>query len=213
MKNTFQLKPIIAEFVGTFLLTLIVLLSINIGKESLTPVLAALTLGTLVYVFGGISGTQINPAITIGLWAIKKIKSETAISFIVAQVLGALAARVLASSVMLAGREIVLASPWVNTGLKVGAAEAIGTAILAMGVATAVLNKVSEKVAGVVIGTSLFLGIMIASSASNGVLNPAVAIGIGSISHPYFWGPVLGSCFGFMFYRWMVGNKEFGKTK
>ena len=42
------------------------------------PVIAALTLGACVYTLGAISGTHINPAITIGILLVKKISPTDA---------------------------------------------------------------------------------------------------------------------------------------
>jgi 16S rRNA (uracil1498-N3)-methyltransferase len=55
---------------------------------------AALTLALCVYTLGPISGCHINPAITLGLWSIGKIKSWKVLNYIVAQVLGAGAAAI-----------------------------------------------------------------------------------------------------------------------
>src|SRR5262245_52072769 len=87
------MKKYIAEFLGTFALALAVVLSLA-GKFPLpTPVMAALTLGVCVYTFGAISGTQINPAITIGLLAAGKINIKDTVAYIVAQFAGAVLAK------------------------------------------------------------------------------------------------------------------------
>jgi glycerol uptake facilitator-like aquaporin len=51
----------IAEFLGTFTLALVVGLSLSMNFPVVTPILAALVLGTFVYTVGHISGTNINP--------------------------------------------------------------------------------------------------------------------------------------------------------
>jgi glycerol uptake facilitator-like aquaporin len=55
---------------------------------------------------------------------------------------------------------------------------------------------------GLVVGGSLLLGIALASLlGSNGVINPAVALGIGSFNVMYVLGPVLGSLLGMQVYK------------
>src|SRR5262249_59747933 len=82
------MKRYVAEFLGTFALALAVALSLA-GKFPVpTPVTAALTLGVCVYTFGGISGTHINPAITIGLLSIGKINVKDAAFYLGAQFAG-----------------------------------------------------------------------------------------------------------------------------
>ncbi len=181
----------IAEFFGTLTLTLVVILAIS-GTIPVIPALAAgVTLGLFVYNIGGISGAHINPAVTAGLWYLKKISNKHAAAYIIAQFLGAIVA------LMLARYFIGYASPLVaGNGFKVFFAELLGTFILTFGVVSTISKEHSTDYSGLVIGGSLFLGILIASAGSNGVLNPAVALGIGSFSWAYLFGPVIGSMLG-----------------
>lgn len=178
-----------AEFIGTFFLTLVVFLGASGAGHFQVPtaVLAGLTLGLMVYVFGGISGTHINPAVTLGLASVRKISPTDAALYIVAQCAGAYVASLL--GLQFAGAAM-FASP-ANT-LMTGAAEALGAAVIVLGVSSVVWKKVPDAAAGLTIGTALTLGAHIASLQSNGILNPAVALGLGSISVAYVVGPILG---------------------
>jgi len=90
----------LAELFGTFTLVLIVTLSLS-GKFPIpTPILAALVLGTFVYTIGAISGAQINPAVTIGVWTIKKITTKDALVYIISQFAGALLALFVAVAIV-----------------------------------------------------------------------------------------------------------------
>ena len=185
-----------AELVGTFLLAFMVHMGVGGQLPVPTPVIAGLTVGLLVYIFGGISGAHLNPAVTIGLWSIGKIKPKDAGLYIVAQFIGAFAAYA-AGSALLGGQLSVVAG---NTTM-IAVAELIGAAVLVLGVSSVVHGKVSDVASGLTIGTALTLGVLAASAQSNGVLNPAVAAGIGSLSAAYILGPIAGGILAAWGYR------------
>lgn len=198
------IKKYLAECLGTFTLTFVVALSIAGSFPISTPVLAALTLGLFVYSIGHISGTHINPAVTIGLWSIKKIENRDALFYIVSQSLGALVALTVVTTVF--ARGAVMATP-VGNSTAVGVAEMFGTFFFAFGIASVVYGKVASHVSGLVVGGSLLLGITIAALlGSSGVLNPAVAIGIESLSTMYVLGPILGSVLGMQAYKYLASH-------
>jgi glycerol uptake facilitator protein len=196
------MKKYIAEGLGTFALALVVGLSIAGHVGIITPVLAALTLGLFVYSVGHISGTHINPAVTIGLWSIKKITTKEAAYYIIAQFIGAGIALLVTSSVSVVG---ISAGVIASSALFVGVAELVGTFFFTFGIASVVYGKTPSQLSGVVVGGSLLLGITFAVLfGSNGVLNPAVAFGIGSFGVMYVLGPILGSVLGMQAYTYLI---------
>jgi glycerol uptake facilitator-like aquaporin len=195
------MKKYIAEFIGTFALTFVVALSIAGKFPVSTPVLAGLVLALFVYSIGHLSGSHINPAVTIGAWSIKKISTIDATGYVISQVLGAVVAMFLAYSVGVNG---VTSRILVSNLLSVGVAEALGMFFFTFGIASVVYGKVQDTVSGLVVGGSLLLGIAIAALfGSNGVLNPAVALGIGSFGIMYVLGPIVGSIVGMNTYRYI----------
>lgn len=90
---------------------------------------------------------------------------------------------------------------------KILAAEALGMVIFTFGIAGAVHNKAEGAHAGLLVGGSLFLGILFAATVSNGVLNPAVAGAIDSFNLAYLLGPIVGSVIGFNLYQMAVAPK------
>ena len=191
------MKKYIAEAVGTFALTLTVGLSL-VGKFSIaTPVLAALVIVLFVYSLGSISGGHFNPALTVGAWSIKKIGSKDAVFYIIYQCVGAAFALFLVSRV--AGIPVLVVS---NNWMTI-LAEGLGTALFAFGVASIIYAKIPNGLSGIVAGGSLLLGISVAVLlGSNGVLNPAVALGIGSFNLVYVFAPIVGSVLGMQAYRY-----------
>src|SRR5260370_33818563 len=77
--------------------------------------------------------------------------------------------------------------------VSVLAAEALGAFWLATGVIAVVTGKAPAAAAGLTIGGSLLVGIAFAAPISNAVLNPAVALAIGSFSLMYVVGPGVGA--------------------
>ncbi len=90
-------KKMFAEFIGTFWLVLggcgsavIAAAFPGVGIGLLGVALAfGLTVLTMAYAIGHISGCHLNPAVTVGLWAGGKFKSSEILPYIIAQLLGA----------------------------------------------------------------------------------------------------------------------------
>ena len=94
-------KKLIAEFIGTLWLVLggcgsaVLAASVpemNAGIGLLGVSLAfGLTVVTMVYAIGNISGCHLNPAVSIGLWIAGKFERNLVLPYIAVQVLGGLA--------------------------------------------------------------------------------------------------------------------------
>lgn len=189
-----------AEFLGTFGLTTAVFLSLNsILPVVPTAVVAALTLGLFVYTIGHISGTHLNPAITLAVLSVRRISLRDASAYIFSQFLGSVAAYIVATQLFPVSASFL--SRYVPDSLAIGMAEFLGTFFFAFGVAAVVFGRVPAALNGIVVGGSLLLGISIAAIASDGILNPAVALGIGSLSLMYVAGPIIGAVLGMWIFK------------
>jgi aquaporin Z len=82
----------VAEFIGTFLLAGVVL------AASGQPLFVLFGLLAVVLTIGGLSGAHLNPALTVGALATRRITLVRAVCYVVAQVLGALMALVVMNS-------------------------------------------------------------------------------------------------------------------
>ena len=197
------MKKYIVELIGAFALTLIVSLSVTHGFPAATPVLAGLTLMLFVYSVGHISGSHINPAVTLGIFSLGKIRLDEAVYYIIAQCIGAVLATVVATGAFNGS----LSSLIIVNSSTVFFAEVIGAFFFCFGIASVLYSNVEKTKAGGVIGGSLFLGIALAVMlGSNGILNPAVALGLGSFNLAYVLGPIVGSVLGMQVYK-MVDSK------
>ncbi len=199
-----MLKKYIAEGVGTFALSFAVLVGLSVKAPSVAvPVIAGLTLALFVYIIGSISGCHINPSVTLGQLSLKKISPKHAGYYVIAQVLGAIAAMLLVRIMHVPTHAL----PKVLT-LKVFIAETLGAFFFNFGIAAVVMGRVSEQMSGLVVGGSLLFGILVASlSGSAGILNPAVAISLGAYSVVYLLMPFVGAVLGVQAYKYLVDHK------
>lgn len=194
------MKKYIAEFIGTAVLTLAVVGSIINGAGFVTLLTVGITLALIVATLGSISGAHINPAVTLGLLSLKKIKWKEALFYIIAQFAGAALALILVRLHETDVPALDLSFSWITL-----TAEFIGTLVFTFGIASIVFAHESHKVeskAPFVIGASLTLGATIAAGlGSNAVLNPAVAFGIGTFGLSYIIGPILGGIAGVWLFK------------
>lgn len=188
----------VAEAIGTFSLSLAVLAALSATLPVPAAILAALVVGLFVYTVGPVSGCHLNPAVTVAALSLKLLKPRDAALYIVAQALGAGVAFFLASM-------LFDALPQSNGNMNDFAilfAEALGAFFLTFGIGSVAFGKVPASASGLVIGSSLLVGIMIASSAGSlGILNPAVAFALGSFNALYLFGPIVGAVMGMWAYR------------
>ena len=198
-------KKYIAEALGTFALTFIVLLAVSCGSKVgiAVPVIAALTVMLCVYTLGPVSGSHLNPSVTLGLLSIKKISGVDAFRYIVAQFVGAVVAVVFAQ-VFLVSYTIAPATFVPSVFL----AEIVGAFFFNLGIAAVVYEKVKESMFGIVIGGSLLLGLLFSSLAgAAGILNPAVAFGLGHVSLMYMVAPIVGAVLAYKVYDYLILKK------
>ena len=88
-----DVKKGLAELVGTFVLVLFGTGTAVVtgGEDVLTIAFAfGLSIVAMAYSIGTISGCHVNPAVTFGLWINKRLDTKTAVTYWIAQVLGAL---------------------------------------------------------------------------------------------------------------------------
>ena len=83
------ITAVVLEFIGTFLLAAAVIA----GQGQ--PLVVLFALAAIVLIAGKISGAHVNPLITVGAWATRRISTAKALFYIVAQVLGAMIAFVI----------------------------------------------------------------------------------------------------------------------
>ncbi len=207
--NREKLALLFAELIGTFTLTFAVL-SVSksaIGIPYFVAIGAGVTLAILILVFGRTPGLHINPAVTFGMWAIRKIDTVSALLFIAVQFMGAAFAWRLYTYFIENQIENIAGSSF---DWRILIAELVGTALFVMGVAAAVYKGYERVTLAVTAGGALLVGIVVASSVSNGILNPAVALGVQSWDKAYVIGPLAGGLIGANLYALLYAGDRIG---
>jgi len=204
---------VVGEFLGVAFLTTVVL-SVRgsaIGIPYFVAIAAGLTYSVMLLSVGRAWNIQMNPALTLGLWTLRKVKTVPAVVGIGAQLLGGYLA-------------YLLFTYFVNNKLtnisghyeaRIMLAEAAGALIFSFAVAAAVYNEYKGLKLAATAGIAFTLGIIVASAASNGLVNPALALGLRSWSWgTYVLGPVVGSVIGMNLYSLLfASNGAVSKAK
>lgn len=205
------IAALLAEFLGTGALTVLVL-SVQrstIGVPFFVAAAAGLTVALLTFVFASASGAHFNPAITIGLWTTRRITTIKAILYVAVQLLGAFAAYYLYTYLV----NNKLQSIGGDFSVRIMVAEAVGALILGFAWAAAVYQRFSIGATAAVIGLGLMLGVIAASTASIGLINPALALGVKAwVWGTYVLGPIVGAVIGINLYAYVFADGESPKA-
>lgn len=202
-----KVATLVAEFLGTGILTLLIL-SVQrstIGVPFFVALAAGLTYALMTFALASTSGAVLNPALTVAMWTARKLSTINAALYIAVQLLGGWAAYGLYTYFV---NQTLQPVGGHFTG-RILVAEAVGAGVLSFGVAAALYQRFNTAVSASVAGLSYVVGIVAASSAAIGLLNPAVALGARAwIWGTYVLGPILGAVIGFNLYGLLFANSE-----
>jgi aquaporin Z len=206
-----KVAALVGELLGAGVLTLLIL-SVQrstIGVPFFVAIAAGLAVAIMSFAVGSVSGGHFNPAITLGFWTARKVTTVRAILYIAAQLLGAYLAYLLYTYFV----NNTLQSVGGHYSGRILAAEAVGAGIFSFGFAATVYQGFNRVTAASFCGLALVVGIVAASPASLGLLNPAVALGTKAwVWGTYVLGPILGAVVGINLYSMLFtqnGAKDF----
>ena len=224
-----------AEFIGTFWLVLggcgsAVLAAAfpNVGIGLLGVALAfGLTVLTMAYAIGHISGCHLNPAVSIGLYVGGRFEAKELVPYIIAQVLGGIAAGgvlyLIASGK--AGFDVTAGfasngygehSPGGYSLTAALVTEVVMTLMFLVIILGATDKRAPQGFAPIAIGLGLTLIHLISIPVTNTSVNPARSTGVAlyvggwAISQLWlFWiAPIVGAAIGGVVYRFLGSNGE-----
>ncbi len=207
-------KKYMAEFVGTFALVFIAAGSVcadfylrQAGGQGLGLLGISIAFGIVViaviYATSYVSGSHVNPAVTVSFWITKRMEPNTAIMYIISQIAGAsLAGLALKTLFPDAAKTVYLGTCVLAPGVSIARGvlmEFIISFLLIFTIyGTLVDKRASAGFAGIAVGLVVLFGSMIGGTISGGAMNPArvfgPAIASGQFTHHYVWwiGPMLG---------------------
>lgn len=229
------MKPYGAEFVGTFWLVLggcgsavlaAAFPNVGIGLHGVSLAFG-LTVLTMAYAIGHISGCHLNPAVSVGLWAGGRFPASKLVPYIVAQVLGAVVAGgvlyVIASGA--AGFDVSKGfasngygahSPGGYSLVAALVTEVVMTLFFLLVILGATDTRAPAGFAPIAIGLALTLIHLISIPVTNTSVNPArstgVALFVGGWAMGQLWlfwvAPIVGALLGAVTYRCIASEQR-----
>ncbi|HOE83295.1 MAG TPA: aquaporin Z [Myxococcota bacterium] len=228
------MKRFVAEFFGTFWLVLggcgsAVLAAAypEVGIGWLGVALAfGLTVLTMAYAIGHISGCHLNPAVSIGLWVGGRFSAKDLAPYIVSQLVGAIAAAAVLYLIASgkAGFDVTAGfatngygehSPAGYSMIAALVCEVVMTMMFLLIIMGATDKRAPAGLAPIAIGLGLTLIHLISIPVTNTSVNPARSTGV-AIFHGgwalsqlwLFWvAPIVGAVLGALIYRF-IGREE-----
>ncbi|KAF5055966.1 Aquaporin Z [anaerobic digester metagenome] len=224
-----------AEFIGTFWLVLggcgsAVLAAAfpDVGIGLLGVSLAfGLTVLTMAFAIGHISGCHLNPAVSVGLWAGGRFPAKDLPPYIVAQVLGGVAAGGVLYLIASGTAGFDLTAGFASNGYGVHSpggyglsAALVAEVVMTMMFLLVILGSTDERApkgfAPIAIGLCLTLIHLISIPVTNTSVNPArstgVAVFVGDWAISQLWlfwvAPILGAVLGAVIYRFIGSEKK-----
>lgn len=232
-----SIQRYVAEFIGTFWLVLggcgsAVLAAAfpEVGIGLLGVSLAfGLTVLTMAFAIGHISGCHLNPAVSVGLWIDGRFGGRDLLPYVMAQVLGAVAAGgvlfVVASGQPGFAIDPAAAGAFATNGFGTHSPggyslvsalviEVVLTALFLFVILGATDDRAPAGLAPIAIGLCLTLIHLISIPVTNTSVNPArstgMALFVGGAAVQQLWlfwvAPVVGALLGALSYRW-VGRR------
>ena len=211
-------RQLVAEGLGTALLLAVVVGSGVMGEQlsggNVAIALLGNTLSTgaalvvLITIFGPISGAHFNPVVSLAFAMRREIAVQTALAFIVAQILGGVAG-VYAAHAMF-GQDILQ----ISTKLRAGPSLAFSEAVATFGLIATIFGCVRFKPDFTPIGVGLYITSAYWFTASTSFANPAVTLarslsntfaGIAPSSAPAFMvAQILGAVAAVVLFGWLL---------
>lgn len=205
------MRPLVAEFIGTFVLVFAGCGAIAVGTASPAAVALAfgLAIAVMVYALGHVSGAHFNPAVSIGFAIGRHFPWPRVAAYVVAQVGGAASAALLLRLTLGPAVPLGVTAPSGSSGQAL--IWEIVLSFVLMLVITAVATDVRAvgEAAALAIGGTVTLGALVGGPVSGASMNPARSLGPALVSGDlaslwiYLLGPVVGASLAALVYGYL----------
>ena len=213
-------RKYLAELIGTFILVGVGSMSIAAAVSMNAPILAVVPFGfglgllAAIQATGHVSGGHYNPAVTLAAWLDKRIEPSAALAYVVAQVIGAVAASVVL--LFVAGQDAVRATAsGFPSGKSLNAlvVEIVLSAIFLLVILTVTKRAPNQAAFAIPLTLSAihFAGIPFSGASVNPARSLAPALVGGTLdANILIWiaGPLVGAAIGWGLYRVLEAPRE-----
>ena len=231
----------LAEFIGTFMLVFMITAAVSLYVVPPSPqvpvqpfidfsvigLVHVFVLFMLIQTLAVVSGAHFNPAVTVALTALRQIRPPDAAIYIVVQIAGGILGALFTKALLSDEGEAVnygatLVSARLDESNWLGfLAEMTGTFFLVWAIVGVAVNPGAlREWAGLVIGGTLGLGVMVLAPLTGAGFNPARSIGpalisddglgFGDLAIVYILGPVVGALLaaGIFYYLFILPGQK-----
>jgi MIP family channel proteins len=213
-----MVRPVLGEFVATMLFVLVSAGAVVISSIDLNPVGVALAtgfaLGAMITAFRHLSGGHLNPAVTLGAWAVGEVAPLRAFAYLAAQFLGAISAGLFLRAVVPGVLYTASAGGVPSLGATMGvgrgiAVEAVATFALVLVFCATMLDRRTgwSGAGGLVVGVTAAANVIAFGAYTGAAMNPARWLGPAFAAQQwsdwYVWiaGPLIGGIAAALVYR------------
>jgi aquaporin Z len=227
-------RPLTAEFIGTFWLVfggcgsaVLAATFPDLGIGFLGVALAfGLSVLTMAYAVGHISGGHFNPAVTIGVWAGGRFAAGDILPYVIVQVVGAIVAGGVLFVIASGSASFDPAGGFASNGYgehspggySLGSAllvEIVLTGFFLIVILGAIDPRAPAGFAPIAIGLALTLTNLVAIPVTNASINPVRSTGVAVFAGGWalaqlwlFWvAPIAGGLLGGLVHRWLRGEE------
>eukprot|EP01133_Synstelium_polycarpum_P015622 gene15622-18562_t len=223
------LRQLLAEFLGLMFFTFMVGGSVvtayffaadPIIRIVLIALIQAFAIAAIIWVTCGISGCQMNPAVTISIVSTARMGLLNGLCFIIMQSAGAIAGSALLKACIPGAYERNLGATTIDPNVSIANAfflEFMATMLLCSVVlGMSVYNEWDERLgrfAALAIGCAVYAGVAMLNPYTGGSMNPARSLGpavmSGTWTHHwlYWFGPIAGGICAGLLWRFILSEK------